>query len=334
MTRAKSIEKGDIYLFYRNKVDINRAKSRDDIQRLYLILAPDEIEKARLFVVGKKRLPEIIKGESKSTEREWMMNYMTAKPEKLAKELGPIAYETSTKGKREQGEAIPCAEGRYTIFERDGNTQIAYKLEKPEKPGKAQKEMGILPEASYVISVKNPDIEMKGFPEEKPDFPKNLKNKFADERWLSVDETKFLNYPKAQLLLVGAHKDLSKLDVKITGKPKMFKTLGISHQQFSMETLKEGKFTQPRNIIEAKEPSRDRTKGGKRGGRAALEAASAAGIAKALKGIGFPLKQPQLVEYAKSHKAKADIVDVLEELPKRKKFNNMADVQKAVGEVR
>ena len=54
----EKIESGDIYFFYRNKVDIDRASDLGDIQRTYMILAPDNARKARLFVIGKKRLPD------------------------------------------------------------------------------------------------------------------------------------------------------------------------------------------------------------------------------------------------------------------------------------
>jgi len=53
---------------------------------------------------------------------------------------------------------------------------LAYILELPEIPGPTQKEFETKKEASYIVSVKNPDIQVSGFaafaaPEKKPDYP-------------------------------------------------------------------------------------------------------------------------------------------------------------------
>jgi hypothetical protein len=144
------VEKGDIYFFYRPRINDEEIKNIDDIQRFYIVLAADEQEKARLFLVGKKRMPEIIKGKSKSTAREWRMNILTGKPAVIGEALLPLEYETKTRGRQEQGEAIPVGEGRYAIFERDSSSRLAYRLSAPDKPGKAQKELGILDEEDRI----------------------------------------------------------------------------------------------------------------------------------------------------------------------------------------
>ena len=330
---ADEIEKGDIYFFYRTKLDTDDIKSLDDVQRFHIVMVADGSDSGRLFVVGKKRLPDIIKGEAKSTEREWMMNYMSDKAEKIGRELGPVEYETASHGERVQGEAIPAGEGRYVIFERKQSTRLAYRLHRPDKPGKAQKELGILPEASFVISVRNPDVDVPGFPDEKPDYPKKLQEKFADKRWIDISDSKLMDYKNAQLLLIGAHKDLDETDADISGQPELFKTLALTPKQWPTESLKKGKFTEPEFKTDAKEAQGDRTKGGRHGGKAAMKTASAAGIAKALKGIDFPRNRGDVVKFAKKHDAQDEIIEVLKELPDRK-FKTMADLEKAVGEVR
>jgi len=157
---ATYVEKGDVYFFYRPKVNVEKMQGLGDVQRLHVVLAPDEEDAARLFVVGKKRMPKIIKSKPKSTAREWMMNDMTGKPKEIGKALAPLEYDTKTRGEQEQGEAIPVGEGRYVIFERDNSSRLAYRLSSPAKSGKAQEELGILAEASYVISVRNPAIDV------------------------------------------------------------------------------------------------------------------------------------------------------------------------------
>nr|WP_299239800.1 DUF2795 domain-containing protein [uncultured Halomonas sp.] len=327
------VEKGDIYFFYRPKVDAEKIQSLDEIQRLHMVLAPDDEDTARLFVVGKKRLPDIAKGKSRSTQREWMMNDMTGKPKAVGEALAPLEYETKTRGEQEQGEAIPVGEGRYALFERDGSSRLAYRLSAPEKPGKAQKELGILAEASFVISVRNPAIDVPGFPDSKPNYPKRLQDKFADKRWIDVDDGKLLDHESAQLLLIGAHDDLSEEGVNITGKANLFKTLGLKKREWPTEALEKGRFVEPQMRPETGEPEGDRSKGGERGGQAAKNMASAAGIAKAIKGVGFPCHKSDLVKQAKTNDAAREIIDVLDELAGGR-YETMADVQKALGEVR
>ena len=327
------VEKGDIYFFYRTKVNKKKATSKKDIQRLYMILTPDGESKSRLFLVGKKRLPEIVKGKSKSTEREWLMIYERAKHDKIGKELGPIEYETKTKGTQHESEAVPVGEGRYKIVQKEDTSRLAYKLARPEKVGEAQKELGIQQEATYILSVRNPDVKVKGFPEEKPDYPKTLAKKFADERWIAVDDPRLLNYEKAQMVLIGAHASLEEADIKVPGKPKLFKNLGLNKKEFPLESLENGNFAKAVDKKEPKSPRGDRTKGGKAGGKKASKTNSAAGVAKALKGVDFPKKKPGLVRYANERDVNEDVIELIKELPNRQ-YETMQDVQKAVGEVR
>ncbi|MGQ4877255.1 DUF2795 domain-containing protein [Billgrantia sp. LNSP4103-1] len=330
---ANYVEQGEIYFFYRPKVNAEKVESLDDVQRFHVVLAPDDRQTVRLFLVGKKRLPEIIEGKPKSTAREWMMNDLTGKPKEIGKALAPLEYATKTRGEQEQGEAIPAGEGRYAIFERDSSSRLAYRLTRPETPGKAQRELGILAEGSYIISVRNPAIDVPGFPDAKPSFPKELEKKFADKRWIDIDDARLLDYEKAQLLMIGAHDDLNEEGVEIGGKANLFKTLGLNEREWPTEALKSGKLAEPQMQAETLEPKRDRSKGGERGGKAARKTASAAGIAQALKGVEFPCGRKALLAQAKANDASNEIIDVLNEFPERE-FETMADVQKAVGEIR
>src|SRR5437773_3560380 len=67
-----------------------------------------------------------------------------------------------TRGKRRIAAAAPAGEGKYSIVKHDGHTELAYLLELPEIPGPTQREFEIKKEASYIISVKNPDIQVPG----------------------------------------------------------------------------------------------------------------------------------------------------------------------------
>ncbi len=69
-------------------------------------------------------------------------------------------------------------------------------------------------------------------------------------------------------------------------------------------------------------------------GRKESKKASPAKIAKVLKGIDFPKKKKEIVDYAKGHTPEdnPDIVFILSLLPERE-YDSMADVERGVGQV-
>src|SRR5215210_1478041 len=203
------IEQGDIFFFYRPKVGTEEVKGIKDVQRFYMVTSPEDNDsnKYRLFLVGQKKLPEIVEGKSTSEEKNWALNILTtSNPDDIQKELMPAEYITETRGRRRLAAATPAGEGKYVIVKHDNHTELAYILELPEIPGPTQREFEIKKEASYIISVKNPDVKVPGFAasEKTPKYPKALKEKFADKRWINVDEPDLLGYENTQLLLIGA----------------------------------------------------------------------------------------------------------------------------------
>ena len=355
-TRKKKIlEHGDIFFFYRPKVDTEVVKNIDNVQRFYMVTSPDNSNVNRIFLLGQKQLPEITEARSSSEERNWALNIATSSdPEEIRKEFLPAEYETQTRGTRRVGAAVPVGEGKYSIVEHEGHTELAYILEIPEVPGSSQREFQIKKEGSYIISVKNPDIQVPGysaFLERKPSYPSSLKQKFGDRRWINVDDPDLLNYENTQLLLIGARrKDVEEeLGINIDEEKEFAKTaelfndLKIRKEQVPLKPLLKGKFPDKDEIPfvkEIKTLSNDEApgRGGKIGGRiAASSSASAAGIAKILSGIEFPKNKNQLINYAEQNKDRISdpdsVIETLKEL-RDTQFKNMADVEKALGKIR
>jgi hypothetical protein len=354
--KSQIIEQGDIFFFYRAKVGTQEVSSVEDVQRFYMATAPEgKKAKYRLFVVGRKQLPEIEKGKATSEERNWALNTLTTdNPEDIRKELLAAEYETETRGKRRMAAAAPAGEGKYSIVEHDNHTELAYVLELPEVPGPTQKEFEIKKEASYIISVKNPDIQVRGFAtfeKRKPRYPPSIKQKFGDRRWINVDDPDLLNYENAQVLLIGARQKAVQEELGIdlneeketANTAELFKELKIRQEHVPLKPLLEGEFPskaeQPM-AAEVKQLSKEESpgSGGKVGGRiAATKAPSAAAIAKILSGADFPKKKNELIERAETNKSKVEaaeeVIQVIRELPDRT-YNNMVDVEKAVAEVR
>jgi hypothetical protein len=213
---SKQIENGDIFFFFTPKVEsTDEVKSMEDVQRFYMVTCPEQGKGKntyRVFLLGAKQLPEIVEGKSKSTERNWALNILTTSdPENIRQEFLVLAeYTTKTKGERSIAAASPAGEGKYSIVQHGNHTELAYILELPEVPGPVQREFEIKKEASYILSVKNPNISIPGFAAfsstRKPDYSKNTIKKFGNRRWINVDYPELLNYENTQLLLIGARK--------------------------------------------------------------------------------------------------------------------------------
>jgi Protein of unknown function (DUF2795) len=361
---SQIIEHGDIFFFYRPKVGTEEVEGIGDVQRFYMITSPEEKGKRqgnkdiyRLFLVGQKQLPEIIEGKSTSKERNWALNTLTtSNPGDIHKELLPAEYTTETRGKRRIAAAIPAGEGKYSIVKHDGHTELAYLLELPEIPGPTQREFEIRKEASYIISVKNPNINVPGFAAfssgKKPEYPIHLMEKFGDRRWISIENTELLNYENTQLLLIGARKkDVEEelgIDIDEQNETErsadIFKELKIKREQIPLRPLLKGEFPQKEEIPMAREVKQlspeeaPGVRGGKIGGKtAATRATSAAAIAKVLSGIEFPKDKSKVIDYAEKNKTKLDepeqAINTLKEIPNRT-YHSVAEVEKALGTIR
>jgi Protein of unknown function (DUF2795) len=371
----KQIEYGDIFFFFRPKIEATEeVKGLEDVQRFYMVICPEQGKDNktksiyRLFLLGAKQLPEIAEGKTKSTERNWALNILTtSNPEDIKQEiLVPAEYSTKTKGERRMPAAFPVGEGKYSIVQHDNHTEVAYILELPQALGPTQREFEIKKEASYIISVKNPDISVKGYAAfsstRKPEYSKDLQEKFGNKRWINVDDPELLNYENTQLLLIGARKkDIEKeLGIDINEEKEtlnsadLYKELKVKRDQIPVKPLLKGEFPSRKELdsLEATDvkriPKNDAPgrKGGRIGGKvASTKTVSAAAITKLLNGIDLPKSKKGLVEYAEKVKSKArqtqerteviqDVIDAINELPSDRSYYTMADVTEALGEIR
>ncbi len=357
---SQVLEEGDIFFFYRPRVGKEEVDDIEDIQRLYMITAPEDDGRYRLFILGQKRLPEIVEGKSTSEERNWALNILTTdNPEDIRKEFLPAEYETETRGRRRLAAAIPAGEGKYAIVKHDNHTELAYVLELPKVPGPVQKEFGIKKEASYIISVKNPNIEIPGFAvfeKRKPKYPAKIKEAFEDRRWINVENPDILNYENTQVLLIGAKQGNVEKELGIElneeketeNTAELFKELKIRKEQVPLKPFLRGEFPSKRDAkqrvaaaaTEVRTLSREEAPG--RGGKvvgqaAATRAPSAAALAKLLSGVDFPKTRSELLTYAKRNrqkvKAAEEIIQIIRELPERR-YKSMADVEKALAKIR
>lgn len=93
-------------------------------------------------------------------ERTWgFVQKVGRQPEDIEDVLDRLTYSTQTRGERHLAPPRPAGEGVYAIARHENHTHLAFALELPERPGKVQQELNIPPEGSYIITMKNPDVE-------------------------------------------------------------------------------------------------------------------------------------------------------------------------------
>jgi hypothetical protein len=271
------LEQGDIFFFYRPKVAATeQVRGIEDIRRFFMVTAPvasssstrkekgnqknkntekqgikETSPRYRLFVIGKKSLPEIRTTEARRSERYWAkVGGIFENPEDLSSELFASEY-------RKGDEARPVGEGKYAIIKHHDHAELAYILEIPKEPGEAQQELGIEKEASYIVSVINPKIPVpEGYPsvEQPPKYPKSILDDFDEnENFISLDKNlDFINYPNAQVILIGARSgnDVVEEEMKIdiheeketVHSADIFNRLRIERENVPTKPLTEGKF--------------------------------------------------------------------------------------------
>ncbi|CAG9947810.1 unnamed protein product [Clonostachys rosea f. rosea IK726] len=212
-------EKGIIYFFIRGRVNIDDPKTVDDVARTFILLRPIEKDAKlgdgpigdarnnRLLALPKKKLPRSGKDRFMIFVEKSNASFKNLKKSFLA----GADYETKTAGTRHTPAATPVGEGVYALTSTGRESHLVYMLTIPEKLDSAQKDLGIKEKGSFIISTKNPNY---GGPAsarlpENPKFPKKVIDEFRSLRWLPSKPI-HLDYPNAQLLLVGESSGIEK----------------------------------------------------------------------------------------------------------------------------
>jgi hypothetical protein len=199
---GEMLEEGDIFFLYRPDVEEDSPSQLSDVQRFHLVLRPKGGGKVRLLVLGRKRMPDV-----EGHERAWgFVDKVAGSGKELERELREADYGTKSRGTRHQPAARPAGEGVYAVTLEDGQMHLAYSLELPQRPGQVQAAFGIKPEASYVLSVKNPEAgqpRTAGLREHEADYPKRLQEAFRGRRFASED-VRLLDREGAEFILIGA----------------------------------------------------------------------------------------------------------------------------------
>ena len=218
---ADVLETGDIYFLVRPRVDRERPRSLDDVQRLLVVLRPRPEGLLRLLVVGRKRLPEIT-----GHERFWsFVDTVGRRPEDLREAVGARTYWTRTRGVRTQPAARAAGDGAYVVARHDTHTHLAYALDEPAPTrgpeDQLRRDLNIEPTASYIATVLNPaaraPARLARAATREPDLPADLMERFGDRRFVPLEPPELLDHAGIHLVLIGAALDVAtELDLDLS----------------------------------------------------------------------------------------------------------------------
>jgi hypothetical protein len=222
------LEHGDIFFFYRPRVEEDVATGFADVQRFYMILSPRG-KAYRLVIIGQKRLPPLIRDANR---KAWgFVEKVSSRAEEVEDELDPKGYLTKTRGERRVPAARPAGEGVYGIVSHRGHTHLAYVLELPREPGDVQRALNIAREGSYIVVVKNPKTPRAAGTgldaHRQASFPKTLERRFRGRRFVPLDPPDFLDHEGAEIVLVGAHQSLKELGLTLDAEQETEETAEI-----------------------------------------------------------------------------------------------------------
>ncbi len=203
------LERGNIYFLVRPRVEEHDPEGRGDVQHLYVVLSPDGRKSYRLLIIGRAELPD---PDASGRQKHWgFVDAVYRDPKKLSEALREETYSTKTRGERHRPAARPVGEGVYEIASHGDHTHLSYALELPEAPGEVQRDLGIEAEASYVLSVKNPDQPSSprtGLEGREAHLPQHLKEVFEGRKFADANPPELLDHDGIEVLLIAATSEL------------------------------------------------------------------------------------------------------------------------------
>lgn len=250
-TDLETLERGNLYFFFRPTVEEEDPEGLADVQNFYMVMSVHGEDRYRSCIVGRKKLPD---PEASGKRRYWgFVDAVLEDPKKIVDELKGEEYETETRGERNQPAARPAGEGIYRILRHGDHTHLVYALELPEEPDEVQRSLNLEEEASYVLSVKNPEKPSPagaGLPERaEAEYPERLQERFRGRRFIPADPPDFLNHPGAQIVLISASGDPEdELDLELhpqeesESTAEIFNDLRLEKSRQPVKPLLEGEW--------------------------------------------------------------------------------------------
>src|SRR5262252_4184036 len=91
---VETLEEGDIFFFYRSRIERHDVRGWRDVQRFYMVLAArTPLRIYRLFVIGRKKLPQLVDRQHPD-RRNWAVAVLVSDdPGDIRRELAAYDYD-------------------------------------------------------------------------------------------------------------------------------------------------------------------------------------------------------------------------------------------------
>ena len=212
----QTIERGEATFLYRPRVEQFHAEDLGDVQRLLLLLSPEETAYERLIAIGRKRIPR-----SRKRDRFWGYVDLVLAPYDMNAALGAQVYGTKTRGLRHLPAAVAFASGSYDITTHGPHSHLRWTIDRVESHDPVAADLSLEREADYIVTVANPDPaawDLEALPDLQSElfdelelhvtiptpFPPALQTRFRNRRFAQLDSAEWLQHPGAELVFVGA----------------------------------------------------------------------------------------------------------------------------------
>ncbi|CAO3563492.1 unnamed protein product [Mortierella alpina] len=180
-SEPRTLEKGNVFFFYRPKIDVHKPQGPNDVQKLYMLLCPDDAAgrpaaedkvgkldssskpshsgkpQHRLLVVPRKLLP--VPGNGVKSRVWAFVDKVSSDLDEVESRLERYTYSTKTRGERTQESARLIGEARYEFILENNHSHFVYALAVPQEPGEVQMSFHIAKEGQFLVQVKNPEIQ-------------------------------------------------------------------------------------------------------------------------------------------------------------------------------
>ncbi|MDX1625276.1 MAG: DUF2795 domain-containing protein, partial [Wenzhouxiangellaceae bacterium] len=307
------LEKGNLFVLYRPKVD----SGADSVQRLYLLLASES--RFRLFIVGANALPAD-ESRSEPDARHWaLVRAVSDDAGEIASILRGGEYETETEGTRHLPPAAPVGEGRYALAKFDDDAQLVFELDRFEEGG-LTREIRLERKGFLIVAVRNPEVDVEGFPDSEPGYPEGLRRLFRGRRWIGAVHPGLLNHAGAQLALIrGFEVDPSESGLDEVEDRRLEEFVDLDLPRGALDTGEAPDQDEFDRRHHAPLPG-GFPEGSRSGGRAAAKSSDAASaISSLLAGLSFPASREEVLEAARDNRDRLDdagpALERLEALP-------------------
>ena len=149
------LERGELRVALRPRVEHEGPVRFVDVQRFFLLLNPHGRATWRRLVVGRKRMPE-------AGEREWAyVDRVAGSLERLTSDLEAETYDTKTRGRRHQPGFHTIARGDYAIASHGTHAHFIHSLPNLDADGDdpvgLRSALRLERDGSYVAAVFNPE---------------------------------------------------------------------------------------------------------------------------------------------------------------------------------